>query len=194
MKKGERSKQHLIECAAELFWQRGYNATGVSEILEKAGLPKGSFYYYFGSKRELASAVIDYYSRTLCASMRKLADGADWETFSDRVFDFVNELEEVMGHVGCPFAAVGMEMAFTEPDIAREYFAALEESRRLFTEVLLASGLDSAQAEELSKLLFSVYEGRLLIYRISGDRAQAEELRKEMKDVFLMWMDRYAEN
>ena len=36
------------------FWKNGYAATGISEILDQAGLPKGSFYFYFKSKDELA--------------------------------------------------------------------------------------------------------------------------------------------
>ena len=61
MKKGDRSRQRLIQCAAELFWKNGYAATGLSEILRQTGLPKGSFYFYFKSKDELATAVIVYY-------------------------------------------------------------------------------------------------------------------------------------
>ena len=55
MKKGEESRQRLIECSAELFWKNGYSATGISEILKQTGLPKGSFYFYFKSKDDLAA-------------------------------------------------------------------------------------------------------------------------------------------
>ena len=60
MKKGEESRQRLIECAAELFWKNGYSATGISEILKQTDLPKGSFYFYFKSKDDLATAVTEY--------------------------------------------------------------------------------------------------------------------------------------
>ena len=63
MKKGKESRQHLIECAAELFWKNGYSATGISEILKQTGLPKGSFYFYFKSKDDLATAVTEYYQK-----------------------------------------------------------------------------------------------------------------------------------
>ena len=56
MTKGEQSRQRLIDCAAELFWKNGYAVTGISEILNASGLPKGSFYFYFKSKEELAVA------------------------------------------------------------------------------------------------------------------------------------------
>ena len=39
MKKGEESRQRLIECAAKLFWKNGYSATGISEILKQTDLP-----------------------------------------------------------------------------------------------------------------------------------------------------------
>ena len=39
MKKGEESRQLLIECAAELLWKNGYSATGISEILKQTDLP-----------------------------------------------------------------------------------------------------------------------------------------------------------
>ena len=63
MKKGEESRQRLIECAAKLFWKNGYSATGISEILRQTDLPKGSFYFYFKSKDDLATAVTEYYQK-----------------------------------------------------------------------------------------------------------------------------------
>ena len=73
MKKGEASKARLVAGAAELFWRQGYNATGLSEILQAARLPKGSFYFYFEGKRDLAAAVIEYYRRNVSDDMKQLA-------------------------------------------------------------------------------------------------------------------------
>lgn len=64
IEKGEESRQRLIECAAELFWKNGYSATGISEILKQTDLPKGSFYFYFKSKDDLATAVTEYYQKS----------------------------------------------------------------------------------------------------------------------------------
>ena len=47
MKKGEESRQRLIECAAELFWKNEYSATGISEILKQTDLPKMIFLFLF---------------------------------------------------------------------------------------------------------------------------------------------------
>ena len=61
--KGEQSKIKLIECAAELFLQKGYNGTGINDILAGTGLPKGSFYFHFSSKKDLAINVSEYFEK-----------------------------------------------------------------------------------------------------------------------------------
>ena len=47
MRKGERRKQELLEIAYRMFITRGYENTSVDEIIEEAGIAKGTYYYYF---------------------------------------------------------------------------------------------------------------------------------------------------
>ncbi|MEV5543961.1 helix-turn-helix domain-containing protein [Saccharopolyspora shandongensis] len=49
----------MLTAAQELIELRGYSALGVAEICKAAGVPKGSFYYFFESKETLALAVLD---------------------------------------------------------------------------------------------------------------------------------------
>ncbi|MER6062301.1 TetR/AcrR family transcriptional regulator [Streptomyces sp. NPDC001792] len=53
------AKEKILTAAHSLIEQRGYSALGVAEICKAAGVPKGSFYYFFESKEALALAVID---------------------------------------------------------------------------------------------------------------------------------------
>ncbi|MEU9389916.1 TetR/AcrR family transcriptional regulator [Streptomyces sp. NPDC048324] len=53
------AKQKILEAARSLIEGRGYSALGVAEICKAAGVPKGSFYYFFESKEALALAVVD---------------------------------------------------------------------------------------------------------------------------------------
>lgn len=62
MKKDTRSE--IIAVGMELFSLQGYNATGLDAILKRAGVPKGSFYHYFGTKEEFCLAVIDHFAGT----------------------------------------------------------------------------------------------------------------------------------
>ena len=56
-------KLELIETALELFRENGCEQTSVSDIVKKVGVAQGTFYYYFKSKDEILSAVIDHYLR-----------------------------------------------------------------------------------------------------------------------------------
>jgi TetR/AcrR family transcriptional regulator, transcriptional repressor for nem operon len=59
------TRVRIVEAALYLFWLRGYTATGITEILERAEANSGSFYYFFRTKEELLLAVLQLYLETL---------------------------------------------------------------------------------------------------------------------------------
>lgn len=59
MKKGEKRKKELLKIAYDMFLTRGYENTRVEEIIEKAQIAKGTYYYYFESKEQMLEEVID---------------------------------------------------------------------------------------------------------------------------------------
>ena len=58
MKKGEKRKLELLKIAYRMFLTRGYENTSVDEIIEQAGIAKGTYYYYFESKEQMLEDVI----------------------------------------------------------------------------------------------------------------------------------------
>jgi TetR/AcrR family transcriptional repressor of nem operon len=64
-KKGEETKARILHVARELIHARGYKNTGLQEILEASGVPKGSFYFYFRSKEDLGRELIVAYRQTM---------------------------------------------------------------------------------------------------------------------------------
>lgn len=192
MKKGEASKARLVAGAAELFWRQGYNATGLSEILQAAHLPKGSFYFYFEGKRDLAAAVIEYYRRIVSDDMKRLAEGRDWREFVHALTQKHMTSAAEGEHNGCPFAVMGMELALSEPEIAGLYATALDEARQIMGEVLERSGLNHEDADRLSSLELTIFEGKLLLFRISADTAHLEIMGREMIQVYEEWEARHA--
>lgn len=65
------ARERLINSAIELISTRSYNAVGVQELCEYAGVKKGSFYHFFPSKRDLTLTALDVI----------------WETFRDKVLE-----------------------------------------------------------------------------------------------------------
>ena len=59
MTKGERTKKKLLDIAYELFLSKGYEETSVEDIMNKAQIAKGTYYYYFESKEQMLEEVID---------------------------------------------------------------------------------------------------------------------------------------
>ena len=57
--KGATTRAFLLQAAAEVFAERGYADTTMSELIARSGLTKGAFYFHFSSKEQLALAVID---------------------------------------------------------------------------------------------------------------------------------------
>ena len=56
------TREHLIDVGVGLMHRNGYNATGLTEILNAADVPKGSFYHHFSSKEDFAAAVLERYA------------------------------------------------------------------------------------------------------------------------------------
>jgi len=57
----ETTKERILACGAQIVYQKGFNNTGIQEILQSAQVPKGSFYFYFKNKEEFGLALIEYY-------------------------------------------------------------------------------------------------------------------------------------
>src|SRR5246127_5846844 len=56
------TREHLIDVGVGLMHRNGYNATGLTDILKAADVPKGSFYHHFGSKEDFAAAALERYT------------------------------------------------------------------------------------------------------------------------------------
>ena len=184
MKKGEESRQRLIECAAKLFWKNGYSATGISEILRQTDLPKGSFYFYFKSKDDLATAVTEYYQKILLEQFQNSSQKNNWKSFIEEIFDFLSERTNGHTFAGCPYAVMGMETALSKPALACVFMEGLEKIEQIFQEVLLYSGLPPEHAKILSQRMFSIYQGCLLIGRISDNSSCLKNARKNMIEMY----------
>src|SRR5437773_2171867 len=117
MTKGEQTRKKLVDATADLMRRQGYHATGLAQIVEESGAPRGSLYFYFpGGKDELAIAALEAASVTWRARIDEVVarapdPGAAVEAVCHLLAD---DLAASDFQHGCPVAAVALE-ATSEP-------------------------------------------------------------------------------
>jgi TetR/AcrR family transcriptional regulator, transcriptional repressor for nem operon len=66
------TRQHILDTAQAIISGKGFSAVGLNEILQASGVPKGSFYYYFGSKDAFGEALLESYFTGYLATLDAL--------------------------------------------------------------------------------------------------------------------------
>jgi AcrR family transcriptional regulator len=105
----ENTRELLLDTAFELFYQHGYHATGLTAILKKAGLFKGSLYHLFESKQALALAVMDerIHKRIENKYATLLEAGSN---YLPRLFTKLRDPQYLNIHLGCPLNRMMQEL------------------------------------------------------------------------------------
>ena len=182
--KGDASRKRFVSAAAELFWKQGYSATGLNEILVNTGLPKGSFYFYFKSKKDLALAVEAHYEDLILSWFREAAVAGDWNAFAKELCRILVEGAAESERKGCPLAVVGTELALTDPEISRVYASGMNKLRDAMRDILRSSGVKEQDAEPLSEKALAAYEGRLMLYRLHNDLFQLKSIETDLTELY----------
>ena len=186
-------KERLMEAAMDLMWQNSYGTASVDAICVRAGAKKGSFYYFFKSKSELAAAALEADWNKKKAEMDSIFSPTvpPLERF-DRYFDFVYErLIEVQKRcgaiLGCPFVSVGSEVS-TQDQIVRETIDRIMDRKLQF----FVSAVRDAAAEGLivapdpeakARALFACYQGTVAQARIQNDIELLRQFKQVARDV-----------
>ncbi len=172
-------KERLLDAAMDLIWENSYGATSVDAICDRAGAKKGSFYYFFKSKSELAAAALEDCWNKKRAEMDSIFSPTvpPLERF-DRYFDFVHdrlaEVQKKCGSIlGCPFISVGSEVS-TQDQIVRETIDRIMDRKvNYFVSAVrdaAAEGLiDAPDPVAKARALFSCYQGTMAQARIQND-------------------------
>jgi len=116
-----RAKQYdrdeVLRKAMDLFWERGFHATGVADLEAAMGINKFSLYAAFGSKHGLLLEALDLYARTWQASAFALLDPRHPATSILSLLDFASHLPERIGKNGCLLLSIGQELNHADPEV-----------------------------------------------------------------------------
>jgi AcrR family transcriptional regulator len=77
IKQPEIRKMEIIDMAQNLFYLKGYDKTSVNEIIEKLGIAKGTFYYYFKSKEEILDVVVNRFIAILTSLANEILQSSE---------------------------------------------------------------------------------------------------------------------
>lgn len=109
----ETTKDRILTHAARIMRKKGFNNTGIQEILQSAGVPKGSFYFYFKSKDDLGLALIDYHAKSLAAKHAPVLKSTETPPLQrlKQFFEGTRLLcNQEEGISGCPIGNLTQEM------------------------------------------------------------------------------------
>jgi TetR/AcrR family transcriptional repressor of nem operon len=182
------AKQRLMDAVLGLIWQGSYGSTTVDHICETAGVNKGSFYYFFKSKSELAAAAMEQ-------SWQQRKPELD-AIFSptvpplERIRNFCEtgyrkqlELKKECGCVlGCPLYTLGSEVCHQEAELHEKIKEVLGNYQRYIESAIReahSQGLIHApDSAARARMLFAYAQGLMTQARILND----VNLLREMAD------------
>jgi TetR/AcrR family transcriptional repressor of nem operon len=190
-------RDRLIESAVELFHERGFNGCSVQDIVEAAGVPKGSFYNHFDSKEALGVEVVRAYTRLVGAYVAgagasEIFSGEGTPLLRIRVyFEAVVEQNVSCGvRKGCLLGNFATELAPHSKEISNAVTEALDNWSAAVSRVL-AQAQDVGQlskdveVEALGRYLVDGYEGAAARAKLIGDRAPMDEFIRTTFDFLL---------
>lgn len=87
-KSPEERKKEILDVAEELFTTKGYAETTINDILQKIGIAKGTFYYYFKSKEDVMDAIVDRFIETGVRAAENIAQDSTLKA-SEKIFQII---------------------------------------------------------------------------------------------------------
>ncbi|MEO1078926.1 MAG: TetR/AcrR family transcriptional regulator [Pseudomonadota bacterium] len=107
-------KDAIVSAAVELFRDRGYAHTGIADILQRSGAPKGSLYHHFpGGKEQLGAEAVRSAGQVVTDTLRALVEqSGGGPDFLNAYFDLLALwVEQSDFRAGCPIATILLEVA-----------------------------------------------------------------------------------
>lgn len=176
------ARQRALTTAERLFRTQGYAATGLTQLLEESGAPKGSFYFHFpGGKEQLALEVLDAYGASVASALRAMAERSrDPNGFVRTLCRSIGQEMEASGWtLGCAAQALANEMAAASPDFERAVSKVFESWIAIVADVLVQQHGDRHRARRQAVALIAALEGARTLARAFGSaepfRAVAEQ-------------------
>ncbi|BCZ21447.1 TetR/AcrR family transcriptional regulator [Mycobacterium senriense] len=171
--------RRLLAAGLDLVHARGFAASGVKDITDAAGVPKGSFYAYFPSKEAFAAAILEHYWADIEARLVPILGAAG--SARERITRFFHALadEHETGNflLGCLVGNLSLELGGSSDQVRAELVRILDRWDTAIAECVrsgqsgsgeIRAGLD---AEQLAAQLIEAWEGAALRGKVTRSRS-----------------------
>ncbi len=172
------SRERILATAELIILQKGYVGTSLDDILDKAAITKGGFFYHFNGKGELARALVDRYleeDRKLFGSLQQQADGCSEDPLQQLLVFLQLLADGVIGktevHPGCLAASFTYEIQQFDEGIRSSIAEGILEwramiARRLETIMQTRKPRMPVDVESLADMFTALLEGGIILARI----------------------------
>ena len=172
--------KRLLDAALELIWEESYGGISIDDICNRANVKKGSFYYFFKSKAELAVAAMENlweheWKPNMDAMFSSSLDPmARLQNYLTKVYEMQAACAKEHGRVlGCPFFSVGSEVSTQEVDVNAKVREIFLRKRRYYESTIrdaVAEGLiEPCNPTEKAAAIAAMIEGLTTEARIMND-------------------------
>jgi len=168
------TRAEIIRKGAELIHAQGFKATGLQQILQTVGIPKGSFYFYFKSKEAFGLEIINHFDAAISEAFTRYLTDKKVPPMRrlEKLFDYYEAAFQKSGAtLGCPIGNLSLELADTNERLRKhlagviekriaQIEACLKEAKR---EKSLPTGLNTVAT---ATFIFHGFEGAILHMKV----------------------------
>jgi len=187
MSKAEATKARIIQQAADLFNQRGYAGSSMSDIMAATGLKKGGIYNHFASKDELALAAFDFaveqVSQRYVRALKGKRGAVDRLKAIIHAFFTTPDESPIKG--GCPLLNTAIESDDSHPALRQRTQNAMSRWRHLIHRVV-QKGLERGELQPtvdpdgVATIVISTLEGALMLAKLYGDLIHLQRAKEHL--------------
>jgi AcrR family transcriptional regulator len=162
------SKEKTLSAAVKLFSQRGYHGTGLQDILEAGGAPRGSLYFHFPKgKEQIGEAAVQLGTEGVREFITDAAQtSGDVQAFLVKLArGMAANLEQSGYREGCPVATTALETAAQSDVLGRAARTAFQTWEQEIKRALISFGMKANKADRTATAVLSQLEGALLLAR-----------------------------
>ena len=177
-------RDEILEIASRLFYEQGFGATGIKQIIEEAGIAKGTFYTHFKSKDELGLAWLKARHETWSRWLREATAEVEGAEKILRIFDFLEEWLKDSGYRGCAFLNTKSEIPEQDNLMCQEVVAhkqgLLDQFKQMVAEHFETTETSASQD---ASIIFILFEGALVEAQNFHDSWPIRSARKHVAEI-----------